>query len=236
MAVRKMLAAEEICLIQGPPGTGKTTVIAEACYQFAKRGYKILIASQSHDALDNALSRLQNNPLVRAIRLARFENRITDDGKEFTGEKVLEKQYSALLDHVTKGYLKPIDEIDQRITERKELLNKANAINDELSELRERFRTEYREALKYKKNQDTIESINGSLTDLKAIGNYLRSGGQIPTLTHFKLENLTSIQEMVKLLQDYSDIDLIQNKEYSFDRFSSNVNDQFAVLANQLNS
>lgn len=91
-AVQKMLAAPDICLIQDPPGTGKTTVIAEACLQFAKRGETVLLASQAHDALDNALSRLQNNPNLRAIRLARNAGRITDEGKEFTGESVLEKQ------------------------------------------------------------------------------------------------------------------------------------------------
>lgn len=66
-----MLSAPDICLIQGPPGTGKTTVIAEACFQFARRGETVLLASQAHDALDNALSRLQDNPEVRAIRLAK---------------------------------------------------------------------------------------------------------------------------------------------------------------------
>ena len=68
-AVYKMLAAPDLCLIQGPPGTGKTTVIAEAIYQFVHRGNRVLIASQSNDAVDNALERLIDSPEIRAIRL-----------------------------------------------------------------------------------------------------------------------------------------------------------------------
>lgn len=52
-AIFKMLEAPDLCLIQGPPGTGKTTVIAEAIYQFVKQGNRVLLASQSHDAVDN---------------------------------------------------------------------------------------------------------------------------------------------------------------------------------------
>ncbi|MDA1467280.1 AAA domain-containing protein [Brachyspira hyodysenteriae] len=70
IAVRKMLATKDVCLIQGPPGTGKTTeVIAEAIYQFALRGERVLIASQTNLAVDNALERLAKEPIIRAIRL-----------------------------------------------------------------------------------------------------------------------------------------------------------------------
>ena len=64
-----MLAAPDLCLIQGPPGTGKTTVIAEAIYQFVRKGDRVLVASQSNDAVDNALERLADSPEIRAIRL-----------------------------------------------------------------------------------------------------------------------------------------------------------------------
>lgn len=68
-AIEKMLNAPDIFLLQGPPGTGKTTVIAEAIYQFIIRGMRVLLASQSNDAVDNALERLASTPEIRAIRL-----------------------------------------------------------------------------------------------------------------------------------------------------------------------
>ena len=67
-AVETVLSAPDFALIQGPPGTGKTTVIAEICYQVALRGGRTLVASQANLAVDNALSRLIHNPVIRAVR------------------------------------------------------------------------------------------------------------------------------------------------------------------------
>jgi superfamily II DNA or RNA helicase len=111
-AVKKMIAAPDLCLIQGPPGTGKTTVIAEAILQFAKEGQTILLASQAHDAIDNALSRIKNRPELRAIRLAREtkgrNKKITDEGQQFAGDQALARHYAALAQYVDSGFLKPL--------------------------------------------------------------------------------------------------------------------------------
>lgn len=63
-AVRKALSLErecEILLTQGPPGTGKTTTITEIVKQYQKfhKHYKnkILITSQSNQAVDNVLEK-----------------------------------------------------------------------------------------------------------------------------------------------------------------------------------
>ena len=73
-AVQLILNTTDISFIMGPPGTGKTSVIAEAIYQLAKRGKKILLSSQSNDAIDNALDRLKANPDIRAVRLVSRED------------------------------------------------------------------------------------------------------------------------------------------------------------------
>ncbi|MBH8553464.1 AAA family ATPase [Nostocaceae cyanobacterium CENA357] len=87
-AVEKVLAAEDLVLIQGPPGTGKTTVIAEICYQVALRGGRTLIASQANLAVDNALSRLVHNPVIRAIRKGRAE-KVGEEGQPFLEDQVI---------------------------------------------------------------------------------------------------------------------------------------------------
>lgn len=158
-AVQKMLAAPDICLIQGPPGTGKTTVIAEACLQFAKRGEKVLLASQAHDALDNALARLQNNPNLRALRLAKNQNRITDDGKEFTGDNLLNKHYEALQHHVEREYLAPQKEIQSQIDKRAKWLSEAVYVVDDLERLRKQ----------YQENRDAIKNAEKKLKESNAI-------------------------------------------------------------------
>lgn len=86
-AVKGALEASDLYLIQGPPGTGKTTVIAEICYQNAIQGLKTLVASQSNLAVDNALSKLLEDPKIRILRKGRT-NSIEEEGKKFIEENV----------------------------------------------------------------------------------------------------------------------------------------------------
>jgi superfamily I DNA and/or RNA helicase len=71
-AVESILALDngELLLIIGPPGTGKTRVIAKASYELMKKGERILIASHTNRAVDNAL---ENLPLDYALRVGRPE-------------------------------------------------------------------------------------------------------------------------------------------------------------------
>ncbi|MBE8988554.1 translation initiation factor IF-2 N-terminal domain-containing protein [Nostoc sp. LEGE 12450] len=87
-AVETVLASEDLVLIQGPPGTGKTTVIAEICYQVALRGGRTLITSQANLAVDNALSRLVHNPVIRAVRKGNAE-RVGEEGQPFLEDRVI---------------------------------------------------------------------------------------------------------------------------------------------------
>ncbi|MCX2534955.1 AAA domain-containing protein [Plesiomonas shigelloides] len=95
-AVVKILSAPDLCLVQGPPGTGKTTVIAEAIVQLARRGQRVLLASQAHTAVDNALNRLSHDGSLRVVRLARNERKVTEDGAAFAGPASLQRYYTAL--------------------------------------------------------------------------------------------------------------------------------------------
>ena len=107
-AVIKMLAAPDVCLIQGPPGTGKTTVIAEGIYQFVKKGCRVLVASQSNDAVDNALERLSDSPVIRAVRLgqkSRKKRGLEMGAEQYFADSVLKHYYGALSSHISKQWL-----------------------------------------------------------------------------------------------------------------------------------
>lgn len=58
--ISKALASKDLFFIQGPPGTGKTTAIVEIILQQlkAKPNARILVSSETHVAVDNALDRL----------------------------------------------------------------------------------------------------------------------------------------------------------------------------------
>jgi len=88
-AIEGALAAKDLFLIHGPPGTGKTTIISEICYQIVRQGGRVLIASQSNLAVDNAIAKLVRSPEIRAIRLGRAD-RVEEEGKPFIEENVVE--------------------------------------------------------------------------------------------------------------------------------------------------
>ncbi len=87
-AVEGALNAPDLFLIQGPPGTGKTTVIAEICYQVARRGGRTLIASQANLAVDNAMSRLVHHQSIRALRRGR-PDRVEVEGAPYLEDNVI---------------------------------------------------------------------------------------------------------------------------------------------------
>lgn len=87
-AVERALLAPDLYLIKGPPGTGKTHVIAELCRQLVARRQRVLIASQSNLAVDNAIARLTLDGPVRAVRYGP-EHRVEEEGKPFHESRVV---------------------------------------------------------------------------------------------------------------------------------------------------
>jgi hypothetical protein len=62
-AVKKALAAKDFFVVHGPPGTGKTTFITELLLQYLERNphKRILLTSQTHIGVDNAIERLDKS-------------------------------------------------------------------------------------------------------------------------------------------------------------------------------
>lgn len=141
-AVQKMLDAPDLCLVQGPPGTGKTTVIAEAIYQLAKRGNRVLIASQSNDAVDNALDRLAENPQIRAIRLGQKSRRKSHlDGTpphKYSEDEALRSYYSSLSSSLSSAWLDSWDSLDAKAVEFETDIRDATYYREDLATLRQR--------------------------------------------------------------------------------------------------
>lgn len=105
-AVRKALSLESDCellLIQGPPGTGKTTTITEILkqYQERHRHYKILITSQSNQAVDNVLEKIcargnskgEDNPNGedKIFRIGNDKSKMSKIATQYIPERVLDK-------------------------------------------------------------------------------------------------------------------------------------------------
>lgn len=72
-AVKKALGLVDLLVVEGPPGTGKTTFIAETVVQVLRQNpqARILISSQTHVALDNAIERISKlSKDLQIIRIA----------------------------------------------------------------------------------------------------------------------------------------------------------------------
>jgi serine/threonine protein kinase len=90
-AVQLALGTKDVLVIQGPPGTGKTRFITETVSQLLKKqpDARILIASQTHVAVDNAVERLHKAGVRRLVRLAGADESAVQQGVR---ELLLDKQ------------------------------------------------------------------------------------------------------------------------------------------------
>lgn len=108
LAVRRAINTLDFLVVQGPPGTGKTTFITELILQTLKRqpNARILLTSQTHVALDNAVERLQKySANFRIARIGRVENERISKRVE---KLLIERQLDAWRDGVIaqgKNYL-----------------------------------------------------------------------------------------------------------------------------------
>jgi hypothetical protein len=95
-AVQMAVGVNDFVIVEGPPGTGKTTFIAETIAQLLRRdpAARVLLTSQTHVALDNALERLRKiAPDLTMVRVAsRFTaERVASTIKDLMLESAIQK-------------------------------------------------------------------------------------------------------------------------------------------------
>lgn len=92
-AIAKALDAKDVFILEGPPGTGKTTFIAELILQHLKRwpDKKVLVASQTHLAVDNAIERIaQVRPDLKIVRIGYAEKKVSELARQYLLQKRVE--------------------------------------------------------------------------------------------------------------------------------------------------
>lgn len=129
-AVLKMISAPDLALVQGPPGTGKTTMIAEAIWQFCRRGKTVLVASQANTAVENALERLARVPAIRAVRLKK-KNKAEEDNP-FHEKRVVRTYYDGIASRCRSRSLDMWNERDAEARRLFQLVTALDGLRDDV--------------------------------------------------------------------------------------------------------
>ncbi|MDR0644750.1 MAG: AAA family ATPase [Treponema sp.] len=106
-AIRNALDKTPFSVIQGPPGTGKTTVITEIVFQIlaAKPEAKILITSQTNNAVDQVLENLLKND-IPILRLSGMTMPKIKEVQEHTLNKKLDNWKAQVKESAEKNFKK----------------------------------------------------------------------------------------------------------------------------------
>lgn len=183
-AVIGALKSDDLFVVKGPPGTGKTHLIAEFVSQILKRqpNAKILLVSQTHIAVDNALERIikevDNPPFV--VRVGREES-VLPGIRKFTIDAHLQtwlkqtklKSEQWLRDALPAG-------IEPAIFEEKRTLEELQKGLSQLEELLEKEHLELSRALTGDARSDKKE--------LNQQRKYIKQSGGTPAETLIRIE------------------------------------------------
>lgn len=112
--IQAALSSRDIFLAEGPPGTGKTTFIAELILQYLERypQKRILLTSQTHIAVDNAIERVaRHRPDLRITRVGRREEKVADTVQRYLLQNRLEEWRKRVYQQAT-SFLKKRAELE----------------------------------------------------------------------------------------------------------------------------
>lgn len=198
-AVRWGCSTSPLVLVKGPPGTGKTTVIVEIIRQLAAQSRKVLLCSQTHQAVRNVLERLHGE---KRIRMSRHQSGREDSLSE------LERQYlaGAVADSFEKGTI----ECAQKSYELARLkwerdgaqlraLEAARDAASELSEARKRLPHEHAEIDVYVDGR--IRELNATADNERAM--YEKQNVARLQKLQVRLESLSQEMEWASSLGEY---------------------------------
>lgn len=143
-AIQNALLRTPLSVIQGPPGTGKTTVITEIVFQILKQKQeaKILITSQTNNAVDQVLENLLKNnipilrlsgitaPKVPAIREHTMNSKLSGWKKQV--RETAEKNFKEIAEAYSGEELEKLRELHRDWINTVTSLDEKSAINQKL--------------------------------------------------------------------------------------------------------
>lgn len=185
VAISHALGSTDLFLVEGPPGTGKTSFICELVNQYlaSRPQDKVLVVSQMHVAIDNAITRLFGSGVTEVVRLSSNDDRVDPEASHLLLSNKLRAWAQAIAERATQG----MAELAQREGVQVEHLALALRAEEALSALRKR---------------DTTAALVGPLTAEDRLDNEELSEERVSLLADYRRateradEVLSSLQTM----------------------------------------
>jgi serine/threonine protein kinase len=157
-AIQNALLRNPLSVIQGPPGTGKTTVITEIVFQILsqKPEAKILITSQTNNAVDQVLENLLKNE-IPILRLSGITAPRNENIRKHTLDRKLEGWKQQVREAAEKNFKKEKSKFQEQLQSKNAF---AVAITDSVLENNE-----------WKKAKEKIENAVNRVQNLKELHN-----------------------------------------------------------------
>lgn len=145
ISLEKALSADNMFLLQGPPGTGKTTFISELVYQILNGNdkykgnpdAKILIASQSHVAVDHSLAKVKKLiPDIKMIRIGILD-KLAESSRAYTLDIFCKEWTQKVIENCKAALAKYKQEIgiDESLQEKNSIITEIETITKDIAEL-----------------------------------------------------------------------------------------------------
>ncbi|MCL1078425.1 nuclease [Parashewanella spongiae] len=238
-AFRQLLATGPVSLLQGPPGTGKTEFIAAFVhYLVEKQGAeKILLVSQSHEAVNTAASRIRKHCLrlktdLDVVRFSNKEASVSDGLKDVYSQYLIDerramftaesKQRISSLHQslgVPKDFLEDACELELSIVKQIDCFNKlteeAHADTTEKTDKEELSKQASQLIAQVKITISELFDIEVKDDDLNELSSKLWA--RLEKSYSIKPQELQRAKALCKISRDL--IDVLENERVNYDEF-----------------
>ena len=245
VSLERALTADNMFLLQGPPGTGKTTFISELVYQILNgndkyRGNpdaKILIASQSHVAVDHSLAKIKKLiPDIKMIRIGILD-KLAESSREYTLDIFCREWTQKVIKNCKEALARYKQEIgiDESLQEKNSIITEIESITQEISELIDELETVETELEKVNILDSKWQFVNEKIATMKQMVAIKTAGVTEEHLSQIIddfTENLSGLNDRLASVIDES-IALAEQKIELQDRYAS-INEELGIKGREV--